>query len=190
MFKIDLLALTALTSLRWHCFAFKSWISHQNLSRFGFPTRICQYLDFLLEFVKIWISYQNLSRLATHLMTQATFELLVQCRNDLLTKVFSGNMLGKYLQDMMMTMMMLMRRRMKMIIVARRVMVMMMVMMKEALTEIARCWGKSDADKALHWILHRTYSYCHLASGMLRFKGIEIKTFLEEIKDPTIDILL
>ena len=106
MFKIDLLALTALTSLRWHCFAFKSWISHQNLSRFGFPTRICQYLDFLLEFVKIWISYQNLSRLATHLMTQATFELLVQCRNDLLTKVYSGNMLGRYLQDMMITMMM------------------------------------------------------------------------------------
>ena len=52
MFKIDLLALMALTSLRWHCFAFKSWISHQNMSRFEFPTRICQELDFLPEFVK------------------------------------------------------------------------------------------------------------------------------------------
>ena len=59
MFKIDLLALMALTSLRWHCFAFKSWISHQNLSIFDFPTNMCQDLDLPPEFVKIRSAFDD-----------------------------------------------------------------------------------------------------------------------------------
>ena len=165
MFKIGLLALMALTSLRWHCFAFKSWISHQNLSRFGFPTRICQNLDFPPELVKIRSAFDDTGNFWTagamreRCIDQRLYWEYVDCWRTHWPRL-QGAEVSRTLT--------------RLCIGFSTAHIHIVISPQGALS----CWNKKTTkEDKLHILLNHTYLYCHFALGNLKFAWIEIKTF-------------